>query len=220
MNSAYWKTSFTKRRFLRDQETLPPDAVQQVEKQVDELHQNAVRWIRLLHDERYHSSQCMYPQSKMEQQGTCVACQTIHDVRILLLTEVYVHISGVVLDFFHEPDHKEQLAEAVKLYAWSLFHWQKDQTLVRWRNELMEYAQYRLDDLYGESFAHKPIRDEQDEEMAQPGETTREDLKPLVIIFAKTYSALVHEFDAWRRENIGIPVFAFPSHLFDPLDEM
>ncbi len=208
MDKTYWLESFTRRWFLPDHETLPANAVDLVRTMAQELVLDTARFIRRLHGKRWHEL-CYYP--KLETiPGDCSACDTIMYLERFVQQEIHANISGVVIDFLHEPDHTDQLKVAVQLYAWSIFHQGKHRPLVRQPEELLDYASYRMEELCGESFVHKPIR-EGDEETPQPGETTEQELHQLAQIFAETYTRLVQEFDAWRATHPGITVAAFPA---------
>jgi hypothetical protein len=212
MNPDYWRESFTRRHFLENQETLPGDAVGQVWQQVLDIHKDAARWIQRLHSKRWHGT-CSYPLLQVPE--SCEACRTILDLEHFLLHEIYVHIDGVVIDFFHEPAHKDQLEAAIKLYAWSVFQQCKHGKLVHEENELFAYAMHRVGRLFSESFVHKPVREQG--QGAVPGEqnptvlTSEEDLERLAHIFADTYATQVRKFYVWRMMRPGVPISAFSA---------
>lgn len=207
MDPVYWKESFTSRWFAPDQEVSPEDAVQQVTALVQSITHDVASWARRLHAKHWHGG-CAYPLLEGSS-SSCIACRTIFDMEQLLLREVYVHIDGVVIDFFHEPAHKKQLDEAVKLYAWGIFHQGKHRQLIFQRDRLTEYAAHRIGRLHGESYVHKAVRGE-DDETAQPGETTRADLDALTESFVAVYSNFASQFVAWRRAHPGMSTSAFP----------
>lgn len=204
MDPRYWRESFTRRRFFPHQATLPADAVQQVTKQVQELQCSIAQLIWHFHGERWHA-QCFYPRL-VSRPGACPACTVIMALERLLLLEVYGHIDGVVIDFFHEPEHRDQLEEATKLYAWSVFQQCEPHRLVREPAELVDYARYRVGELYSESFVHKPVR----RANKGVGLTSEEELEHLAGLFASVYAALTDKQDAWRRTHPGVVISAFP----------
>src|SRR5229473_8592738 len=111
MEQAYWLESFTRRRFFPELETMPPDVVQQVTKQMQDLYLSTAQVMRRLHGERWHAL-CFYPRLEKDAPLVCPACQVQYDLEQLLLVKVYGHIGGVVIDFFHEPQHRDQLEAA------------------------------------------------------------------------------------------------------------
>lgn len=205
MDPNYWHESFTKRRFFPHQATLPPDAVQQVTKRAQELQRSIAQLILALHGERLHA-RCFYPRL-VNRPGTCPACTVIMDLERLLLLEVYGHIDGVVIDFFHEPEHRDQLEEAVRLYAWSVFQPGEPHQLVREPAELVDFARYRVGELHSESFVHKPVKGANE----GAGLTSEEELEHLAGLFASAYAALTDKQDAWRRTHSGVVISAFPA---------
>ncbi len=204
MNPNYWRESFTRRYFLSDCEELPADAVRRVTEHVQDLQRSFAHLILRLHGKRWHHL-CFYP-LRLKSAADCPACKLIADVEHLLLLEVYGHISGVVIDFFHGPGHKDQLEEAVRLYAWAVFHMSKPRSLVREGASLVDFARHRVGDLYDESFVHKPLSSP-----ACAGLTTEEDLERLAGIFASAYASLVEALDAWRRTHVNVTDSAFPA---------
>lgn len=212
MDQRYFRESFTRRRFFPDLAELPSDAVQQVTKRVQELQRAIAQLILRLHGERLHA-QCFYPRL-VNRPGTCTACTVIMELERLLLLEVYGHIDGVVIDFLHEPEHRDQLEAAIRLYAWSVFHQCEPRRLVREPAELIDFARYRVGELYSESFVHKPLRGREEGGEAV-GLTSEEDLEHLSGLFASTYAALVDKLDAWRGAHPGVITSAFPADMFE-----
>jgi len=209
MNPHSWRASFTRRSFLPEYASLPDNAVDLVRTRAEELVLHAARCIRHLHGERWHTL-CYYPELHIVP-GACSACDMIMHLDRFVEMHIHANISGVVIDFLHEPDHTDQLNVAVQLYAWSIFHHGKHGHLLRQPEEIRSFADYRMGDLFGESFAHKPMRDEGDEETPHPNETSEEELKHLVQIFSDTYAEQVKRFDAWQASHAGFSVAAFPA---------
>src|SRR5436305_7294794 len=197
MDSNSWKNSYLKREWFFDEKTLPSHATQTVVNQVLVLYQQTAALAQSLMAPMYHEHPCTSMQV-----SRCLTCQTL-DKLSAHLCPLFLHLDGVVMDFFHEGEHHEDLVMAVRLYSFALLLILSGH-VVRDQQELREYAQYRLEELSALSFEQKR-RGEYDEK------TGGDEKSFLVEVFIEVYTTLLDELDSWKTIHPHLPLVAFPA---------
>ena len=148
--------SFLKQDWFPTAESLPADAIEQICQHSLDLQHAMASMVEQLHLVTWHEHHlptiALVPQ--------CQACGMEQHCQ-LMLWQICADLSGVVMDFYDEPDHHRELEVAVRLYAWSLFLVNLlGECLYKDYSEALEdYARYRLEELYGESLVHKDLEE-------------------------------------------------------------
>src|SRR5437667_1313252 len=124
------------------------------------------------------------------------------------LPPLFANVEDVVIAFFDEPEHHRELEQAVRLYSFSLLLVLSGH-IERSEQDLLEYAEYRLEELHGLSLLQKGLEEEKDDHFV----TSEHEMQFLVKTFIEVYMSLREELDAWQTTHPHLSRLAFPAML-------
>lgn len=196
MDQIHWNNSFLKKRWFREEDSLPPNAVEEISRRTLLHYQRVAGVAESISNSLWHT----HPVRSDAWSRDCSTCQAFMQL-FQNLQRLFADMDGIVMDFFDEPEHHRELEMAVRLYSFSLLFVVPRFTPLE-KHDLLEYALYRIEELHGLSIVRKDLHNTS---------TSDAEIQFLVQVFVEVYKGLWGELNDWKQKNPHLPLQAFPA---------